>query len=371
MKLISVTIIAVILLCFNITTSAKDDKKKNQGAAQVAFTDGIVYSLPRTGIRVYVEAEQEMFFHGPYYQYAEKYLGIKNARSSDFEKWTITRIKFDTFSEPDPDQVHKAFGPVASMLNLSEDGVLVGINSKSTSPEKKVYTSDFTSQINVPNEIWPDVSMHSFLTEIDTLPYNVWNNKPIEEKAKEAAHDITKLRKRKFQTLAANYDKLPPDGEAYKIMVKELDKIEREYVGLFIGKSTKKKHKYIFEVVPGEDNGRNVVVFRFSSSGGVQTKENLSGKPVTLEFVPNRKLIQNGSSASNLNKGADAGKSGVYYRMPANGIIRLHNGEELASARVTMAQFGNVTAVPEGLLDGSYSIEFHNVTGTIKSVARE
>jgi hypothetical protein len=370
MKLFNVTVLSIILICFNIIAFAKDDKKK-QTVAPVAFTDGIVYSLPRTGIRIFVEAEQERFFHGPYYEYAEKYLGIKNARSSDFEKWTITDVKFDTYSEPDPNEVYKAFGPVASMLNLSEEGVLLGINSDAECPDREVYTSDFTKQPNVPNDVWTDLSMHSFLAEIDTLPFTMWDNKPFEKKVEEAAHDITKLRKRKFLTLAANYDQLPPDGEAYKVMVKELEKIEREYVGLFIGKSYTRKHKYVFEVVPGADNGKGVIAFRFSSSGGVQAKENVSGKPIMLEFISNKKLIQNGGEASGMQTSADAGKSGVYYRIPANGTIRLHNGEELASARVTVAQFGKVTDVPEGLLDGTYRLEYHQITGAIKSISKK
>jgi hypothetical protein len=371
MKLLSIKMLLVILICFNITAVFGRDDKKKDVVVPVAFTDGIVYSLPRTGIRIFVEVQQEKFFHGPYYEYAEKYLGIKNAPSSDFEEWTITDVKFDTYSEPDPNQVYKAFGPVASMLNLSEEGVLLGINSGAESLEREVYTSDFTTQINVPKEIWTDRSMHSFLAEIDTLPFTMWESKQLEEKAKEAAHDITKLRKRKFLTLAANYDQLPPDGKAYAVMVKELEKIERKYVALFAGKSYTKKHKYVFEVVPGADNGKGVVAFRFSASEGVQTRSNLSGKPIMLGFTPNKELIQNGGEASDMQKSADAGKSGVYYRVPANGVISLHNGEELANARVTVAQFGKVTAVPEGLLDGSYSIKYHPVTGAIKSVNKK
>ena len=85
MKQFSILVLAALLIAGSFTASAKDDKKK--GATEMSvFQGGVIYTLPRTGIRIMADVSQEKFFHGPYYEYASKYLGIKNAASSDGDK---------------------------------------------------------------------------------------------------------------------------------------------------------------------------------------------------------------------------------------------------------------------------------------------
>jgi hypothetical protein len=43
----------------------------------------------------------------------------------------------------------------------------------------------------------------------------------------------------------------------------------------------------------------------------------------------------------------------------------------IATARTVMAQFGQVAPVPEELLFGEYTIEFHPETGALKSVQKK
>jgi len=369
MKSICLIFLTFTLVAGNLFAGPKDDKKKTEPVVGV-FAGGIVYSLPRTGVRIEVEVSQEKFFHGPYYEYAQKYLGIKGAPSGDSENWMITGIKMETFGEPDPAEVHKASGPVASLLSLSEEGVLVGINSELKLEKNKVFTSEFTKNVDVPRQLWPDLSMSSFLVGKDSTRQSGDKFKTFEEKAAEAAHDILKLRKRKGLTLAAKYDKLPPDGEAYKVMVNELDRIIDEYVALFTGKSYKGKHNYVFEVIPDSKGSKGLVAFRFSSSSGVLPENNVSGKPIMLELDPNTDLVRNGAQSSTPANG-ETSTYGVFYRIPGFAIARILNGSEvLAQARLPIAQFGVVTPLPDALLNGEYSIEFHPVTGAIQRIGQ-
>jgi hypothetical protein len=43
----------------------------------------------------------------------------------------------------------------------------------------------------------------------------------------------------------------------------------------------------------------------------------------------------------------------------------------IATARITVAQFGAVAPVPEDLLFGDFSIEFNTETGSIESVTKK
>lgn len=367
MKRITILLLASFLIVGNLTLTAKDDKKKS--ATELgAVSGGVIYSLPRTGIRMMVEVSQEKYFHGPYFEYAQKYLGITGAPSSDSELWKITDIKMETFGEPDPAEVHKATGAVASMLSLSDDGVLIGINSSAKGETGKTYTSVFTQGIEVPRAVWSEMSMHSFLEGKDTTKQIGTKLKSFEEKAAEAAHDILKLRKRKAIALAAGYDKLPPDGKAYQVMVDELNKIIGDYESLFIGKSYKSQYKYDFEVVPDAKESKALVAFRFSTTSGIMPESNVSGKPIMLELYANPDLVRNGQQKAAPVAG-ETSNNGLFYRTPGVVVARLLNGSEvLAQARLSMAQFGVVTPIPDGLVNGEYSIEFHPATGAIQRI---
>ena len=368
MKRITLMFITSFLIAGSLMAQRKDDKKKLANEL-VVFTGGIVYSLPRTGIRMNVEVTQEKFFHGPYYEYAQKYLGIKNAPATDSELWKFNDLKMETFGEPDPSEVHKATGAVASMLSLSGEGVLLGINSTVKSEAGKPYTSVFTQEVAVPRELWPEMSIHSYLVgKKDSTRQGADKMKSFEEKAAEAAHDIMKFRKRMAFILAADYDKLPPDGKAYQVMVDELNKIIGELEKLFIGKSYKSTHKYVFDVVPDTKGSKAIVAFRFSPTTGVLPESNVSGKPIMLELEPNADLAKNGEQ-----KGApvagETSTNGLFYRTPGLVVARLLNGSDiLCQARLSMAQYGAVTPIPDGLTNGEYTIELHPVTGAIRHI---
>ena len=367
MKQFSILVLAALLIAGSFTASAKDDKKKGATEMRV-FQGGVIYTLPRTGIRIMADVSQEKFFHGPYYEYASKYLGIKNAASSDGDTWKITDLKLETFGAPDPTEVHKANGAIASMLSLSDEGVLMGVNSSVKGEGTKTSTTDFTPSVELPHDIWSELSMHSFLVGKDSTKHSGDKVKTFEEKAAEAGQDVIKFRKRKALILASKYDKLPPDGQAYQVMVNELNKIISEYEALFIGKSYKVTHKYIFEVVPDAKANKPLVAFRFSPTSGVLPESNVSGKPIMLELDPNQDLIRNSEQKSAPAAG-EISTNGLFYRIPGSVVARLLNGSEvLAQSRFAMAQFGVVAPFPDGLVNGEYSIELHPVTGAIKRV---
>ncbi|WP_423126358.1 DUF4831 family protein [Gaoshiqia sp. Z1-71] len=354
-----------LLLFSNLALFAQRAKEATPG---LAFSDGVVYSLPRTGVRVYVKATQEKFFRGPYYQYAETMLGLKNAPASDSENWTIDDVKIETFSEADPKQVYKAKGSGASLLSLTESGVLAGINKPADGGVESPVVSTFLGETKIPDYPFSDLSLNPFFAKQDSSRRNVIVPKSLQEKAMEAAHTITKLRKRRFKSLANGYDEQLPDGRAYELMVDELGKLEAEYVALFIGKSYQSTFEYCFDFIPGENSVSGEVVFRFSENKGVLPKTDMSGKPIVLDI----KKLDDLASAQEKLLSQPTAASGVYYRMPGKAEIRMQNGINLmAATRVDLAQFGTVAPLPEELLDGNHQVVFHPKTGGIKSILQK
>lgn len=360
-------IFALLFLTTTAFAFQKDDKKKDEEGIPTP-KEGVVYSLPRTGIRIHVKATQEKYFHGPYFQYAEALLGIKNAPSMDAEHWTINDIQIETFSEADPDQVHKAMGDAAGMLSLTPSGILAGINHEAEPVKENYSVSTFLGDTRTPDIPFLDLSLKPFYEVGDSTKNGAIVTKSLEEKAQEAAQTIIKLRKRRFKTLANAYDTQLPDGKAYGVMVDQLAKLEKDYVGLFVGKSFKKTFDYSFDFIPGENSVSGEVVFRFSENKGVLPKSDLSGKPVVIDM---EKLDNLASAQNKLKASANpaAGESGVFYRIPGKSEIKILNGLTLmAITRATIAQFGTVAPLPEDYLNGNYSIAFYPETGAIKSV---
>lgn len=367
MKLSILTFILALSLVSTVSAQ-RDDKRKSATAATPGLVEGVVYSLPQTGIRVHVKATRERFVHGPFSNYAQNMLGIANVSSTDGDRWNMDQMHLEVFSEPDPEQVHKALGQAAQMVSLTESGILAGINSDNNLENPSLQTSSFLMK-NPDRPIkFTELSIWSYYSPTDSTRRSRMVSKSQEQKAAEAAETIFNLRNSRF-TLLTNADDEPlPDGKSFEVMVQELGRMEENYVSLFIGKSDKQTFEFSFDFVPGPKNVKGEVFFRFSEDRGVLPKSDLSGRPIVIDVVKAEGLAnkQNALSAS---ENPLAGKSGLYYRMPGMAEIRIMDGSnQLATSRAPIAQFGTVAPIPEDILDGSYKLEFFPNTGAVKSI---
>ena len=367
-------IILIILTVLIVVPSFGQRRRKGDDETVPTFTEGIIYSLPRTGIRIYVQATKETFEPGPYSMFAEQLLGIEDVRRQSSVQWIIEDVQLETFSEPDPTQVYKALGEGAFTVSLTPEGCLAGINaSTDISSNAAVKTNRFLDKTDIEDNF-------SFSNFNDTplyIPGDSTNNfRPMrvsnEKKASEAAARILECRLTRFHMVAGLMDEYHPDGVAYEVSLEELDRIEKNYLSLFIGRNTYDSKMFSFDFVPSAaTTGRGEVVFRFSEDNGVVPASDLSGKPVTVKVNPVEGLKEKYNTLAT-SENPSAGESGVYYRMP--GLANLEIIFELktiASARITLTQLGETAPVPEELLYGGYSIEIHPQTGAIKSVSKK
>lgn len=366
----SILSIFLIFLAVSLMATTKDDKKKEVVNA-TGGVEGVVYALPQTGIRVQVKATRESIISGPFYMYAQKMLGIENAPVSSSDKWMITDMKIELFSEPDPTQVHKAIGETAQLVSLTEKGILAGINLKTQLNEPTIHTQTFLSGKIEKQVKFTDLSIWSYYSPADSTRSFKVVSKSLEQKAAEAAETIFNLRSSRFALLTNANDEPLPDGKSFKVMTEELGKMEKNYLALFIGKSSKQDFEFTFEFIPEQKSPRGEVFFRFSDERGVLPKSDLSGRPIIIEVTKSDNLAaaQTELSAS---ANPESGKSGIYYRMPGMADIRIMDGStQLAGARSPIAQFGTTATVPENLLNGNYKLEFFPNTGAVKSIIKE
>jgi hypothetical protein len=254
------------------------------------------------------------------------------------------------------------------LICLTESGILAGINTGVKTAESEIQTQSFLTK-NLDKQVkFDDLSIWSFNSRTDSTKNFKFVSKNIDEKAAEAAETIFNLRNSRFALLTNANDEPLPDGKSFEVMTQELGKMEDNYLALFIGKSTTQSYEFSFDFVPGQKSVKNEVFFRFSEDRGVLPKSDLTGRPVVIEVNKSENLAskQSGLSAS---ENPNAGKSGLFYRMPGMAEIRILDGStQLAGARMPIAQFGTTAPVPEDLLDGNYRLEFYPTTGAIKTI---
>ncbi len=194
-----------------------------------ATVNSLIYSLPVTVIRVEILAEKTVSKVGPFYRYSQKYLNISDVVLENKEEWKLKSVKLYTVGEPDNNNrfVVTSSGPnIASLLNLTPEGVLAGVN-RNKLPE---YRSSL--KCNVEKKM-PGIADVSF----DTVPLleKQLTKTSTAAMAEETANLIYKVRKRRFKILASDYEVLPPDGKSYEVTVQELNKYEKQLVELFTG----------------------------------------------------------------------------------------------------------------------------------------
>ncbi len=315
----------------------------------------ITYSLPSTTICLEVEAVQETFHAGPYAKFAEKYLGIR-PRMKDESNIQLTELKMVPLVEADQTCRFTLRpgknGMSPSIFKLSSAGLVSFADARSA--DESVW--------RFPVEVQGDFSgkgVSSNLTSESTTLYrndkkesaynkvsvqqNMVVEKTLEQKAAETARMILQIRDQRLRIVTGDTD-ATYSGEAMGAAIKELTRLEEEYLTLFVGYSDYQTQKVRFDVVP-EKNRENqmYIAFRISDANGLVPSDEMSGKPVVMELVPQN--IETPEVYKEL-KGEL-----IHYRIPAICTVKLKNGKDLIfQARIPVYQLGQEASVPASVV---------------------
>ena len=319
----------------------------------------LTYSLPSTSIVLEVEAVQEKFYVGPYAKYAEKYLGIK-ARQKDETSFQLTEIKMTPLLEADQTRrytVNVKKGQIdATFLKLSSVGLISFSDAKFG--DESVWRFPTESQSDFTGK-----GVSSNLTSQSTTLYRSDNGtsvydkvgvrqdmlveKTLEQRAAETAEMILKLRKQRLQIVTGDTD-ATYSGEAMGAAIAEITRLEEEYMMLFAGYSEYQTQKMRFEVIPDAANESNMyVAFRLSDTAGLVPADNLSGKPVIMEIVPQTFA----DPAVTVEEEKNKKEVLAYYRIPAVCTVRLMDGANLLlQSRMPIYQLGRESSLPVNVI---------------------
>lgn len=315
---------------------------------QDGITGTVSYALPQTTLSLDVEAVQEQFFAGPYARFAEKYLGIE-AAEEDKTSYTVTSVKLTPCIEADQSARYTATLSSKSgsaFLQLTSQG-LVSISDGGFGKDAvwrfpslaqgdfsdKGVSSNLTSESNtLYRNSKSDYSTKSVSQEIVV-------SKSVEQKAKEAADMILKLRKTRIDIITGDTD-ADYSGDAMNAAIEEIARLEKEYLSLFIGYSEYQTQKVRFDVVPKDDTRNHIyVAFRISDTDGLVSADNITGKPYYLDIVS--------EGLASTPSGKTTTKGSILYRVPDICNVKLTDGVSLLlQTRVPIYQFGATCSIP-------------------------
>lgn len=351
--LTGIVLVLILSSCLQKTTEQTSSSKHISEAGTLS-EHAIIYSLPRTVIKIDVEYERIVGKKGPFYSLRGKHLGITEGLDEDFTSWRIKNINISSCNESDPAEYYMAENASnAALLEMTASGLVMtgGQESKGSINNIEDYYIEkpFYPDLTVKGGLEKYQDTASRLMPTDTgfvrVPYVEINTryKSIDKKAEEAAAFIIKIRKRRFKLMSGQYDTFP-EGQALQYAVEKLSALENEYLALFMGKTVRYSYTKSFEWIP-KKNELSRELFKFSNELGMLSMDE-EGEKIRAVLSPlgNTKLLTEHSYDSS----DTVNVSGLIYRVPETSELTIKKEDtELLKQRLHIYQLGPRLRIPE------------------------
>ena len=324
----------------------------------------LVYYMPLTQVRLTAEYDEIVTEVGQFYQYSERYLGIKDVVTKAERQFVLKGIKYRLMEGADTTRMyvlHSDKNVKLQWVSLSPYGTLVGYNV----PTPQKNPSNTPSRKNT-NSSKQETFIGTESTHLMPLLEEQLMASSTAKMAEGAAKQIYRIREMRLNLLAGDVEKAPADGAAVRRILEEMDKREQELTALFVGRRTVTHHKHYAYYTPTSTSGsqESCILFRFSKYYGVVAVDDLSGEPVNLTLSKNTHKL---APAEKPQKTAPS----LYYNLPGTGVMRVTYGdEELLNHSIDVAQWGVSVPLNSALLATTPRITFNPLTGAIVSIEK-
>ena len=326
----------------------------------VSPAGGMYYALPKTIFKVRVVLEQVTEIPGPFAAYATKYLGTLDYIRTKKVYYRLLSVKVEPVVMADPNEVFyvrfpqnrsskeiRTFG-----LQLNGQGILTGFglppeNSQKAPPPPPVIPPA-SSQMYLFSDNRKGFDMqagYSRAQKVDTIVRKItidtvtikrflfktsWVNLTREDRANDAAKQIKNIRDSRFNLLTGyqevNY------GNGIRYMDAELQKLEHEYLVLFLGREYRQMvvRSFVFDPEKQSLSGK---LLQYADKEGNEHTLSIHARVVNaMKPVPEAKTAE-----------PDA----LFYRIPVKAVISVGSGSQpFYSDTFVIPQLGTVTTVP-------------------------
>lgn len=324
---------------------------------------GVTYSLPKTLFTIETTVKKTTRTAGEFYQYAERYLGVTNAIKENSIEYSLQKVNVQSKGIPDKSNsylVEFRSNTQSPFVTLTKDGLICAINNDAViEPEK-------TPELEVAVAPQPLPNPRSFLSE------EIMSAGSTAKQAELIAKQIFKLRETRNDILTGDADNMPPDGNAYKLVIGQLTQQEKILTEMFVGHEESENFTNEMTVIPTDKNMDNQILFRFSKRLGIVAADDLAGAPVYLSLVnktPVEKPILTDKEAKAL---AEKMSKGIIYNIPSKALLELtFEGQSLLKKEVDVVQFGTQDVLTEKMFDNNKQpirVIFYPDLGAVKQI---
>ncbi len=295
------------------------------------------YYLPYTVADIEFVATKTVCKAGPYYKYAKKYLGVTDIVTEDSETWAIERVCMVPRGIADTENRYQLTfkSGQTPYIYVNPDGLIYSINAE---PE----IADLSCPPVAPDE--PDsIDVSKVFSE------ELLMSGSIAKMAEVAAKQIYRIRESRLDLLTGDVDKMPADGDSFKLIIAQLDAQEAALTALFLGTKSVERVVKRVEYCP-EDDVESEILFRFSDFLGFVDADDLSGAPVSISVTVTEKGEYPVDNKGNI---VELPKKALAYTIPGKAVIAIsYDGRTYVEEELPIAQLGVVYG-----LDSSWFVD--------------
>ena len=324
--------------------------------------EGAVYFLPKTAIKFHVLVEKSTFQPGDFSRYAHRYLRLIDVAQEPSVSCRLLSVRQEPVAVADSTKAYAVkfnAKTVAANVALSPEGCLLAINA---APTKAV--SDFQPFEAAPKKA--AVNPRTLLNE------EILAAGSTAKMAELTAREIYDLRENRNLLIKGQADFMPQDGAQLKLMLNQLEELDKALTSLFIGSTQKDTTEFVVTATPDGPFTRQLL-FRLSDVNGVVDTDDLSGTPyyLTVEDLNTVSPVDEEAAAKSKKKPFEAG---IFVNVPGRMRVTLYDGiSPIQTEEHPAPQFGNVELLSGELFNKRYTTHLwiNRLTGAVERLEAE
>lgn len=321
-------------------------------------SEGAVYYLPKTAVRVTVQIEKTTYTPGDFCKYADRYLRLKDVSLTPSTTYRIIALRQEATAVADTSKAYAVkFDPktVAANISLSDEGVLQAINAtpRPTTLQPKFTPAPRPATVNPRQYMNEDILAAGSTAKMAEL----------------TAQDIYEIRESRNLLVRGQADNMPKDGAQLKLMLNQLDEQDRSLTSLFAGTLERDTLEHVITLIPNKETERELL-FRFSKKLGLVDDDDLAGEPYYIKVTNLHAAPMADPDAKKKQKQ----EAGIYVNVPGKMKTVIFNAAEtLVANEFPAAQFGNTELLSGALFNKRYQTHLwlNPVTGAIDRLEAE
>lgn len=356
MKLKIQYLILTILFCVS-SVSAQQTVRMN---AIKANDYGVIYSLPKTSVVVTLKVKKTVYNRGEFYQYAQRYLSVEPITESRTE-FTLEDAMVSNRGVADKDNSFMVIfrsNSLAPYVMLTQDGLISTINAD---PELEKEPS-----FELPEPSTASVNPRRFLSEETLMAGST------AKQAELVSKQIFDLRRSRNDILTGEADNMPPDGEAYKVVMEQINDQEKALTEMFSGSTQTEYFTKEIVVIPTENDIDKMVIGRFSEKLGPVDADNLAGSPIYLSLKSKTPQVETVLSDRDRERLEKKLSEGVVYNVPGKAQLTLEfKNRTLKNQEMDIVQFGTQDVLTKRMFDNMkqpIKVIFYPNLGAVKQI---